>query len=126
MKLDKEFIRDIQKIANGDGSREAKFAFLRFAQAAAKELSKLPDKETFNELLKKYGRVSVAVCVAATMIERKERLSANCFVWANSVITTWTNRPRDLSSVIIRDEHLHPTRIEEYTRDFLRLTMEEV
>ena len=38
MKLDRTFSAEIKK-ANGDGRREAKFAFLKPARAAAKELS---------------------------------------------------------------------------------------
>lgn len=37
MKLDRTFAREVKKAANGDGSREARFAFLNPAREAAKK-----------------------------------------------------------------------------------------
>lgn len=124
MKLDETFIKDMKKIANGDGSREAKFNFLRQAKAAAKELSTLSIKENFYKVLCEYGRVAVGICLAATILEKQDRLSTFFVQWGYAVINLWTNRASDLSCVRI-DDGLHPTRIEEYAYDFLRLTLEE-
>ena len=121
MKLDKTFVRDILKAANGDGSREARFQFLRPAKAAAKELSCTQAPKKFNDVLKTYGRETVAVCVAVTILTRKERMERSSCEWAMEVLRLWTNRPYDLTCVAINDG-LHPTRLEEYAGGLIRLT----
>lgn len=120
MRLDNKFSREIKK-ANGDGSREAKFAFLNPTKEAAKKLSTTNVKDVFNEVLRQYGRVSVGVCVAATVLEREDRLEYSTVQWARAVINLWTNRPCDMGCVVINDG-LHPTRIEEYARSLIRAT----
>lgn len=125
MKLDASFAREIKKTANGDRSREAKFAFLNPAKAAAREMSTTKIRENFDSVLKAYGRVVVGVCVAATVVERWDRLDASTVQWGREVLKLWTNRPLDLGCVIINDG-LHPTRIEEYAGSFMRLTAEEI
>ncbi len=74
MKLDKIFENDIKKL-NGNGSHEAKFETLEVVRAALKELSTSDVIREFNSILKKYGRAPVAVCVAATLIDRGNRIS---------------------------------------------------
>lgn len=120
IKLEKCFAREVKKI-NGDGSREAKFLFLNPAKTAARELSVTNVAEIFNECVKKYGRVTVAICVAATIAERRDRLEFNTVLWANEVLKLWNNRPIDISCVSIRDG-LHPTRIEEYAASLIKIT----
>lgn len=124
MKLDETFIKDIKKIANGDGSRKAKFNFLRSVKSAAKELSTPSVVQTFNKVLCKYGRVTIGICLAATTLARQDRLSSSFVKWGYSVLNLWSNRPSDLSCVCI-DDKLHPTRIEEYAYDFVRMTSEK-
>lgn len=124
MKLDREFSREIKKIANGDGSREARFAFLKQAKAAKRDLSTSRVREVFDEVVKNYGRVTVAICVAVTIRAREDRLERSTCQWAREVLTLWNNRPHDLSMVAI-DDGLHPTRIEEYAGSLIRLTTEE-
>lgn len=123
MKLDRTLAREI-KAANGDGSREARFKFLLPAKAAARELSTPAVMAEFNDVLKTYGRATIAVCVAATVLERRDRLERSTVRWAQEVMRLWTNRPNDCGCVVIRD-NLHPTRIEEYAGAFIRLTTEE-
>ncbi len=82
MKLDKTFAREINNIANGDGSREARFAFLNLAKEAAKKLSKPNVTEKFNDILREYGRVAVGLCVAVTVKERRDRLDSSTVLWA--------------------------------------------
>lgn len=123
MSLDREFTREIKKIANGDGSREAKFAFLKLAKAAAREMSTPKVMDNFSDILKTYGRVAVGVCVAATAVNRWDRLSASTVQWGREVLSLWTNRPLDTGCIII-DDGLHPSRIEEYAGAFIRLTSE--
>lgn len=123
MKLDTTFSREIKK-ANGDGGRADKFAFLKTAKAAARELS-TPEvmRGAYDEAIKKYGRVSVAICTAATIKDRKERLSPSMYEWACRVLELWTNRPSDIGELVIRD-NLHPTRIEEYAAGLIEITQE--
>ena len=123
MKLDRTLTREIVKAANGNGSREDRFVFLKLAKAAAKELSTPTVREKFNDVVKTYGRAAIAVCVAATVLERRDRLERSTVQWAQEVMRLWTNRPIDCGYVVIRD-NLHPTRIEEYAGAFIRLTTE--
>jgi len=126
MKLDKELAREIKKQAKGDGSREAKFAFLKKVRGAS-EMMSCPDVMygKFDEALKTYGRVPVAVCVAVTLYKRRERLDRWKLSWALAVLALWTNRVEDnLWSAYINDG-IHPTRICEYAGSFVRLTTEE-
>lgn len=121
--IDKCFAQEIKKIANGDGSREAKFAFLEKARAAARELSCPEVKEKFGGAIKKYGRVVVGICVAATILARSDYLSERAVWWAQDVMWLWTNRPAEIDDVTIRD-NLHYSRIEEsdYAGSFIKLT----
>lgn len=124
MKLDRTFAREIKKTANGDGSREARFAFLKPAREAAKRLSTPNVREEFDDILREYGRVAVGLCVAATVKERRDRLYSKTVRWAEQVLALWTNGPHDTSCLAIHD-NLHPTRIEEYAGSFIRATTEE-
>lgn len=123
MKLDRTFIKEIVKTANGDGSREARFTFLGTAREAAKELSTIKAPQIFNSVIRKYGRATVAVCVAATILQHQDRLELNTCQWAREVIKLWQNRTNDIGRVAFNDG-LHPTRIEEYAGAFIRLTEE--
>ena len=75
MKLDRTLVSEIKKQANGDGSREAKFAFIKEVRGASQMMS-TPDvlNGKFDEAFKVYGRVPVAICIAATLHLRRERL----------------------------------------------------
>lgn len=121
MELDKSFAREISRIADGDGSRERKFEFLSMCRAAAKHLSTSHVFDEFNHAIKAYGRVAVAVCVAATISKRSDRLLTSNVQWAHAVLKCWHNRPGNLNSIVIMD-NLHPTRIEEYAGALIRLT----
>ncbi len=125
MKLDRTFSREISKLANGDGSKEAKLGFLTQARAARKALS-TPEvmRGALDEAVKEYGRVAVGVCLAVTIWERRDRLTSRAVQWARAVLDVWTNRPANALTVYIDDSALHPTKIEEYAGEFMRLTME--
>lgn len=124
MKLDKTFSREISKLANGDGSKEAKFDFLEKARAARKTLS-TPEvmRGAFDEAVKEYGRVAVGVCLAVTIWERRDRLTDKAVAWARAVLDIWTNRPVNTLTLYI-DDKIHPTKIEVYAGRFMRLTTE--
>lgn len=125
MKLDRTFAREIEKTANGDGSREARFAFLNPAREAAKKLSTPNVRREFDNILREYGRAAVGLCVAVTVWERRDRLESRTVRWAMEVLRLWTNRPRDILCLFINDG-LHPSRIEEYAGSLIMLTTEEV
>lgn len=120
--IDESFAREIKKIANGDGSREAKFAFCEKAREAARELSCPDVKEKFGSIMKEYGRVAVGLCVAETILDRSDKLSIKSVEWAQDVWSLWTNRPPN-PGLYIRD-NLHFSRIEEpdYAGSFIKIT----
>jgi hypothetical protein len=124
MKLDRTFAREVKKAANGDGSREARFAFLNPAREAAKKLSTPNVRDVFDDILREYGRAIVGLCVAVTVRERRDRLQSRTVLWALKVLELWTNRPSDTLCLYIFD-NLHPSRIEEYAGSFIKLTTEE-
>ncbi len=124
MKLDRTFAREVKKAANGDGSREARFAFLNPAKEAARKLSTPNVMREFDGILREYGRATVGLCVAVTVWERRDRLESRTVRWAIEVLELWTNRPPDTRCLYIGD-NLHPSRIEEYAGSFIKLTTEE-
>ena len=124
MKLDETFAREIKKQANGDGSREAKFAFKKKVCAACDDLSNPSVMENFNSCMSKHGRVPVSICLAMTILKRADRLEKNSVDWAREVMKLYTNAPLDRFYGYI-DDNLHPSRIEEYAGSFIRLTTEQ-
>lgn len=127
MKLDSTFEREVRKTANGDGSREARFVFMKLLEETNKTLSS-PEVAHggYDEAIKTYGRVPVAICTAATLFRRRERLDGWGLRWAQDVLALWTNRtPSGIDRATI-DDKIHPTRICDYAASFIRLTsMEE-
>ena len=124
MKLDRTFAQEIKKTANGDGSREARFAFLDQARDAARRLSTPNVRNDFNDVLREYGRATVGICVAVTIWERRNWLGKQEAQWAEEVLKLWTNRPCDDLCLFINDG-LHPTRSEEYAGPVSQFTTEE-
>lgn len=124
MKTDRELLKEVKMLA-GDGSREAKFALLRRIDAARKDLSTPKARETFNVCLSKHGRAVVAVCVAATLDARKDRLDGWNWVWAYEVLSALPRgiTLRNLERAHI-DDGLHPTAICDYAGPFIRATTE--
>ena len=124
MKLDRTFSREIQAV-NGDGSRDAKFQYLKKLESAQRDLSSPGVVSNFASCVKRHGRATVAICVAVTLRERKDRIDGWGMAWALEVLKLWTNcSPANYHRAYI-DDQLHPTRICEYAASFLRLTSEE-
>lgn len=121
MKLDQTFVREVKKTANGDGSREDRFSFLKKAREAAGKMSNPNVVREFDSILPEYGRATVGLCVAVTIWERRDRLSRKLVLWAAEVLKLWTNRPADPLTLYIADG-IHPTRIEEYAAGLVRAT----
>lgn len=124
MKLDSTLAREV-KALNGDGSREARFETLRRVEAAKKDLSSPRVRDGFNEALRLHGRAITAVCVAATLYTRRERIDRWGLGWALAILDLWTNRGRTFVDRANIDDGLHPTRICEYAGELIRLTTEE-
>lgn len=55
MKLDRTFSREVSKISNGDGNREAKFTFLKTAKEVKRTLSTIEAPRLFAECIKNMG-----------------------------------------------------------------------
>ena len=123
MTLDRNFARQLKAEANGDGSREAKFVFKHKVEEVRKVLS-TPDVMTnFSDSFKLHGRVPVAICLAATLIERQDRVNRSSYDWAQEVMKLYKNAPSDKTFACI-DDNLNPSRIEEYAGSFIRVTTE--
>lgn len=128
MKLEHTFAQEVKKISNGDGSKDAQWAFRSKLLLVQKRLSTTAVRTKFDRCIMDYGRVPVAICVAITIIDRRDRLEDSSCQWAFEVLKLWKNRPnmplRDFWFAKI-DDGLHPTRIEEYAGGLMRLTTDE-
>ena len=123
MTLEKSFAREIQAV-NGNGSREARVAFLNRAREAARAMSSPEIMGRFDEFVHRFGRDVVGICVAATICcDREGRIPRRMVDWAKAVMSLWTNRPGNPSSVLILD-NLHPCRIGEYAGTLIRETID--
>lgn len=124
MKIDNELARELKK-AQGDGSREAKFALLRQVSAACADLSNTNVRSTFYDTVKKHGRVPVIICVAATLDARRERLNGWGISWARDVLNElqgWTRGNLERAHIA---DGIHPTAICEYAYGLIRMTTEK-
>lgn len=123
MRVDRTLIKEIED-ANGDRSRNAKFMLLRRIETAREEMS-TPDITTmFGDMLRKHGRAVVAICVAATLRMREERLDGWRIDWATEVLAHWKTKPVSGIDRAVIDDRLHPTRICEYAGKFIQHTTE--
>ena len=127
-KLDRTLSQEIKK-ANGDGSREAKFALLNKIHAAAKDMSTTAIRTQFDGLLRKHGRAVTAICVAATIWMRKDRLGLTGWRlrWAQEVLACWTTKPKTIEGLhhAYIDDGIHPTAILDYAASFINFTTED-
>ena len=123
MKLDRTLAKEI-KAANGDGGREAKFSLLRKIDEARKDMSTPEVMTQFNDMPRKHGRAVTAICVAATLWSRRDRLDGWRLKWAAEVLDLWTTKPPSGVSRAVIDDGLHPTRICEYAAGFINFTTE--
>lgn len=125
MNLDRTLIREVKSLI-GNGSREAKFAMLKRIDAAKKDLSTTKVRYTFTDCLREHGRAVVAVCVAATLDARKDRLDYWGWRWAHEVLSILPQNitPENLKRAHI-DDGIHPTAICDYAGSLIRLTTEE-
>jgi hypothetical protein len=117
MKLDKTFENEIKKVANGDSSREYKFAFIN----ELKEVSAaLENRYKFDDAMGKYGRTKVSICIAATISQNAHRYESGQIKWAMAVMNLWTNIcGNSVSAAII---NIHPGILEALSRGLRKLT----
>lgn len=124
MTLDKEFRHEIAKLSNGDGSREARFAFKKVVETVARKLSCIRAPYLINESIRAFGRVPVAICLAVTILKKRDFMPDSIITWATDVLGEWKNHTSDTGYAYI-DDGLHCTRIAEYAGAFIRMTTEE-
>ena len=119
--IDSTLKREVRALY-GKGDRPAKFATLAKLRAAKADLSTPRVMTDFDKCMSKHGRAVVAVCVAATLVQRGDRLD----YWRND----WVRRilellpfltTENLRSLYIND-NLHPTRICEYAGSLIKYT----
>ena len=126
--LDRTLVKEI-KAANGDGDHDAKFALLHKIHEAVKDMSTPDIAVRFDEMLAKHGRAVTAICIAATIWMRKERLELSGWelMWATKVLELWTTKPKSETGIshAYIDDQLHPTRICEFAASFIRCTTED-
>lgn len=123
MRLDRTLSAEIKAAAGSD--RAAKFDLLRRVSAARADLSTTKVRSTFNDTLRKHGRVPVAICIAATLEARRERLDYFGITWAREVLSLlpgWTAGNKERGHI---EDGIHPTAICDYARDFIKYTTEE-
>lgn len=126
--LDRTLAQEIKK-ANGDGSHEAKFALLKKIDAAAKEMSRTDIRTRFNELSIKHGRAVTAICIAATIWIRRDRLELSGWRvrWAQEVLNCWITKPKTIDGIYRAyiNDGIHPTAILDYAASFIDFTTED-
>lgn len=119
MKLDKTFENEIKKVANGDGGREYRFAFINELKKVS---AALENRYEFAAVLEKYGRAKVSVCVAATISQNAYRYASEQNRWATAVMSLWTNIcGNSVPAAII---NIHPGILEALSRGLRNLTTE--
>lgn len=123
MTLDKTFAAEIRKATLGDGSAEHMRSFKRELNETARGLSTPKIEKNLDKYIAKYGRVKVAICMAATIMQNADRLTTKAYDWAAAVLGEWQNPPTYKLGVYYTDK-LHPSKLDDYGRSFMRLTTE--
>lgn len=119
--IDRELAREIKRATPKLQDRDAYFSFIRKVRDAKKDMSTPEVCRTFEDMLRKHGRVVTAIVVAATLYQRRERLDGWGYRWATDVLGLWAHTRGHLEDAAIEDG-LHPTRICEYAGSFIRLS----
>jgi hypothetical protein len=122
VKLDTTFANEIRKQANGNGSKEHRIMFAMNIAKVAKELEN--SRYEFYNCLKKYGRVNVALCVAATIMRFPYKYENHQITWAQMVLAQWTNRT-PAGSIANAVFNMHPAILMDISSSLRRLTITE-
>jgi len=121
MTLDKAFENEVKKVANGNLTREYKFDFMKEIKEVAIALG---NRYEFENCIKKYGRVKVALCVAATIKQRAHEFNARQLDWAIEVMLLWTNKNE--LSVLNAIINIHPAILSDNSSILRKLTIKEI
>lgn len=121
MTLERTFANEIKKVANGDGGREYKFAFVKELQEISAALA---NRYEFDNCVKAYGRAKVALCVATTIIKNAYRNEATQLAWARAVAALWTNKAGERSE-LAATINIHPSILADNSSSLRRLTVEQ-
>ena len=122
--IDSALKREIKTSLYGKGDRPAKFEALAKLRAAKADLSSPTVMTNFNNCMSKHGRAAVAVCVAATLIQRSEQLDYWRNDWAQDVINLLPFLTTENLRGLYIDDNLHPARICEYAGSLIKYTTE--
>lgn len=122
--LDDELVREIQAFLGKGSPREERAKVNETLRVVAADLGKITryDEDPITERLKKYGRAPVAVCIASTLYERRERLGDWGLHWSLEVLRQWTWRQSDFIQNGVVAGNAHPTTICGWAREFMELT----
>ena len=124
MELDTSLAKEIKKL-NGN-TREARFALIKKIESASEYLSQEVDydrQQLFDSSFSMFGRAVIALVIASTIYQRRDRIDYWKYDWAVQVLSLWTNRGSTfVSRAEIRDHYLHPTKICIYAKEFIDLT----
>ena len=118
MKLEKTFENEIKKIANGDGSREHRFALDKELMEISKTLEH--SCYDFNKCIKKHGREKVSLCIAATIVAQYYLFETPQINWARSVFNLWTNKSDVSVSAALFN--MHPAVLADISSGLRKLT----
>ena len=121
MAADKTLLKEIENETVRNATPEAKRAFIKRIDRALEDFNRSDVLDKFDEYAQKHGRVITALCIAGTLIHRKERLEGWGLSWALDIAGAWHNKPIHLGATraAIHDLSLHPTRICAYARGFI-------
>ena len=118
MTLEKTFENEVKKIANGNGSREHRFALDKELMEVSKTLEH--SRYEFDDCIKKYGRIKVALCIAATIIDQHYSFETPQINWAQSVFNLWTNKSNVSVSAALFN--MHPAVLADISSGLRKLT----
>lgn len=91
-KLDFTFARDVYNISNGDGTREARFAFMRDAKAVAKELSCPKAPYIFNHVVQTHVGFEIPRSTVTTVAVVRSELNRRMAKLRLSKLRLWMLR----------------------------------
>lgn len=121
--LDDVLAREIQKFVGTGNPPESRAPVNTTLREVAKDMERITryDDSPLYECLKKYGRAAVAICIAATLYERRERLGNWGLRWALEVLGTWPWRNTNFICNGLIGGNSHPTAICTWAQSFMKL-----
>ena len=126
MALDNELAKEIKAFVGKGEDGESRFMVNQTVRKAAEELEKASryDGSPLDECARKYGRAAVAICIASTLWERRDRLDRWNFEWAIDVLNQWKWKHKDATRFGLIGGNAHPTAICCWAKSFIECTSE--